>query len=156
MLELKKKDGVRMIEIMQSIHKNWTCKIFSGKKTLELRKNKPSGIEYPIKVYIYEPLAHGGCGMVVGDYILKFEPINSLFENRTKLMSILSTHSCVSSEYIVKYQAGKGTIYAWRISNCQRYDSPKALIDFGLGKPPQSWCYLSNSNMRGVNVNANA
>ena len=127
-----------MTEIMQSIHKTWDSLIFDGSKNLELRKNKPIGIRYPSKVYIYETKQFGGCGMVVGDYLLKFEPSESLFENRDKLMSILSAHSCVTPQDIMKYQAGKGTIYAWRISNVQKYDHPMNLTDFGLEKTPQS------------------
>ncbi len=132
-----------MTEIMQSIHKTWDSLIFAGSKNLELRKSKPIGIRYPAKVYIYETKQFGGCGMVVGDYVLKFEPSESLFENRDKLMSILSVHSCVSPQDIMNYHAGKGTIYAWRISNVQKYDHPMNLTDFGLEKAPQSWCYLN-------------
>ena len=132
-----------MTEIMQSIHKNWTCLILTGEKTLELRKNKPTNVKYPIKVFMYESKILGGSGMVVGEYILKSEPSCYLFDNRDKLMDLLSKNSCVDPEGIIRYQHGKGTVYAWRTSNSIKYDEPKQLREFGMNKAPQSWCYIN-------------
>ena len=131
-----------MTEIMQSIHKIMASQIFDGTKTLELRKSKPGAVVYPIKVYLYESKNMGGSGMVVGEYTLKNEPSSYLFDHRDRLMNILSQNSCVDPESILKYQQGKGTIYAWRPSNATKYENPIQLSEFGMERPPQSWCYL--------------
>ena len=34
--------------------------------------------------------------------------------------------------------------YGWHISDLVIYDEPKELSEFGLKKPPQSWCYTEN------------
>ena len=33
-------------------------------------------------------------------------------------------------------------IYGWHISNLKIYNKPKKLGEFGLTRPPQSWCYV--------------
>lgn len=40
-----------------------------------------------------------------------------------------------------KYSNG-GNLYGWHISDLVIYDEPKELSEFGLTRPPQSWCYV--------------
>lgn len=40
----------------------------------------------------------------------------------------------------LKYK-GKGDVYGWHIVNYKLYDKPMKLSDFGMERPPQSWCY---------------
>ncbi len=90
-----------MITIVQSIRPRWTKDIFSLKKRIELRKDKPATDE-PFRVLIYETKGgitkesrhlpfpqHEGAGAVVGEYLcaktFKFsaeftEPANALGE----------------------------------------------------------------------------
>lgn len=49
--------------------------------------------------------------------------------------------TCLTYCEILKYGDGK-TLYGWHISNLKIYDEPKELSDFGLKRPPQSWCYV--------------
>lgn len=49
--------------------------------------------------------------------------------------------TCLTYCEIKKYGDGK-TLYGWHISNLKIYDDPKELSDFGLKRPPQSWCYV--------------
>ena len=49
--------------------------------------------------------------------------------------------TCVCYEDIVKYGNEK-TIYLLHIEDLHIYDTPKELADFGLKRPPQSWCYV--------------
>lgn len=121
-----------MKEVLQSIRPKWTEKIFRGVKTKELRKSKPAGIEIPFKVYVYE--TKPGAGVVIGEYICK-GLITSDFPE------YFVHGSCVSPEDIKTYM-GKGKITAWDISDVVLYSKPVPLSDFGLGRPPQSWCYV--------------
>lgn len=121
-------------DIMQSIHPKWTKKIFSGDKTIELRKTKPSYITFPIKVYIYETIKGGGAGAVVGEYTCT--GISQMLYIMTA-----SRRSAVSVYEILEYADG-GIVYEWEIANVIKYPKPRLLSDFGLDKPPQSWGYV--------------
>ena len=48
---------------------------------------------------------------------------------------------CLTSKELLNYGKGK-PIYGWHISDLVIYDEPKKLSDFGLTRPPQSWCYV--------------
>ena len=63
----------------------------------------------------------------------------------------ITKYSCLSKDEIGAYEMSSEPkencvyrvgVYGWRISNVAIYDSPKDLLDFGLKRPPQSWCYL--------------
>lgn len=61
------------------------------------------------------------------------------------------THRPLSNEYLYqthltyaeldRYSNG-GNLYGWHISDLVIYDEPKELREFGLTRPPQSWCYV--------------
>ncbi len=98
-----------MITIVQSIRPRWTKDIFSLKKRIELRKDKPA-TEEPFRVLIYETKGgitkesrhlpfpqHEGAGAIVGEYLcvktFKFsaeftEPANALGECHEDISTI--------------------------------------------------------------------
>lgn len=45
----------------------------------------------------------------------------------------------------LRYQ-GRGTVYGWHIADYTLYREPKALEDFGMKRPPQSWCYVKGGD----------
>ena len=159
-----------MKAVILSIKPKW-CKLISdGKKTIELRKTRPK-LEMPFKCYIYctkdnyksifqskQFLSHNGqvChGKVIGEFVCdriyqystgNVEGIDISDEDITK-------YSCLSKDEIGDYEMSakpkenciyRVGVYGWRISNVTIYDSPKDLIDFGLKRPPQSWCYVND------------
>ena len=126
-----------MVEVLQSIKSKWAGMIFGGIKTKELRKSKPVGIEYPFKVYVYETMLTDA-GAVIGEYICNGITTSNLPEYFEK-------DSCVPLEDIKKYM-GKGKISAWNVTEPVLYAKPVPLSEFGLKRPPQSWCYLKKNN----------
>ena len=48
---------------------------------------------------------------------------------------------CDFNDFVEEYGKGKD-LYAWHIDNLEIYDKPKELSEFGLKRPPQSWCYI--------------
>lgn len=80
--------------------------------------------------------------------------------------------TCLTDEQLIKYAAGK-TLYLWHISDLKIYDKPKELSEFhkpctpecnfseecggttqrnclfALSRPPQSWCYVEEAEVKG-------
>lgn len=56
----------------------------------------------------------------------------------------LQRASCLTGEEIMEY-AGYGQAYGMFIKHAWLFDTPKTLQDFGLTRPPQSWCYVEGS-----------
>lgn len=122
-----------MRKVLQSIRPKWTELIFTGQKHKELRKSKPADIEYPFKVCVYE--TKPGAGAVIGEYTCKVIATSNLPEYFVQ-------GSCVPLDDIEAYM-GKGRLSAWDISNVVLYSQPVPLSEFGLSRPPQSWCYVN-------------
>ncbi len=49
--------------------------------------------------------------------------------------------ACMSEVEAAAYSC-QSPIYGWHISNLVIYDKPKKLGEFGLTRPPRSWCYV--------------
>ena len=55
----------------------------------------------------------------------------------------VARHSCLTLKDMHEYlRSNVG--YGWHISDLIIYDKPKDLSDFGMKRPPQSWCYAGN------------
>ena len=52
-----------------------------------------------------------------------------------------SRYSCVEMDEFIEYSNGND-LYAWNISDLKIYDKPRELSEFGMNRPPQSWCYV--------------
>lgn len=148
--------------ILMSIRPKWSELIASGKKTIEIRKTKPK-LETPFKVYIYQTkqswiysiysrIAEWQ-GKVIGEFLC------ANIDNHTLINLIVEedaidtlTGSCLTKDEVLNYLGyKKGTniyhskhydFYGWHISDLKIYDRPKKLSEFGLERPPQSWCYV--------------
>ena len=148
-----------MKAVLMSIQPKWCELIASGKKTVEVRKTKPK-LETPFKVYIYctqglfKDLGVIGEEMyqkrmkVIGEFVCdeiirlnyscgsyRCDGLNRLENDRIASASQLSLYD------IRNYLSCNGG-YAWHISDLAIYDKPKELSEFGLTRPPQSWCYV--------------
>ena len=152
--------------ILISIKPEWIEKIRSGKKTREIRKNKPS-CQLPISVYMYctkdtnnyKWLGQKECeGKVVGKFTLKeVEIFDPLLGHPSLYIA-----ACMGDFDSAEYANGKKFLFAWHISDLVIFDKPKELGEFSaiyaptwdevleewdehfipLSKGPRSWCYV--------------
>lgn len=136
------------MNIILSIHPKWAKLIYEGKKTIEWRKNQPLYSKFEFhridKVFMYEtsPICE-----VTG--FIQFPTFRNVDVNKwltadpekDKELYDLLKRGCVPVEDLIKYQGDRAYIYAWRISGQSQFGTPKSLEEFGLERPPQSWCY---------------
>lgn len=87
---------------------------------------------------------HFANGKVIGEFVcLGIDEIECSSDG----YNYFSDYSCLNIDEFIKYCNGK-TLYAWQISNLVIYDKPKELSCFGLKRPPQSWCYVEESEQK--------
>lgn len=157
-----------MDEIMLSIRPKWCELIASGQKTIEVRKTKPR-CNVPFKVYIYctedfrtstkdrnhkfwigEPIngvsdgRYLGNGKVIGEFVCKaILPISITYSDTNSKIALREfPYTCLTDKEIMDYLGNGKTGYGFHISDLVIYDKPKDLSDFGMKRPPQSWCYV--------------
>ena len=157
-----------MNEIMLSIRPKWCELIASGQKTIEVRKTKPK-CDVPFKVYVYctedfrtstkdrnhkfwigEPIndvSNGrylGNGKVIGEFVCDktiFVYMDYFDYPNYDISDDDLRETCLSQSMLFDYAKGK-PVYGWHISDLIIYDKPRELSDFGMKRPPQSWCYV--------------
>ena len=54
--------------------------------------------------------------------------------------SYIDKQICIDREQFLEYTRFR-CCFGWHISDLIIYDKPKDLSDFGMKRPPQSWCY---------------
>ena len=128
-----------MKSVLISIQPKWCDLIASGKKTIEVRKTRPS-IDTPFKCYIYETKGlykgSGGClfngrGKVIGEFAcddIKMSFVGYDEKGCPSYWDILDG-SCLTPNELVCYGEWK-TLYGWHISDLVIYDKPKELSEF--------------------------
>ena len=148
-------------EVLISIRPEWCAKIVSGEKSLEIRRTKPT-IETPFKCHIYctsikrvnldqyvriHAMTGGRIdelqGNVIADFICdKIIDIGVPYPAYSAQMNqeILEA-ACLSYSEMHKY-AGHKTVYGLHISVLHIFDHSKSLHEYGMIRPPQSWCYV--------------
>lgn len=145
-----------MKAVLLSIRLNWCKLIWSGMKTVEVRKTRPK-LETPFKVYIY-CTGHDGFvmklpkagvqkmdGRVIGQFTC--EKIDKLVHIGTMMdINILTLDgwykpadallqaACLTEAQAKKYLKG-GDGYGWHISDLKIYDKPVKLKDFWAIQP---------------------
>lgn len=167
-----------MKAVMASIRPTWCEDIFlKQRKLTEIRKSTPK-LEQPFKVYVYCTRDTGGhnfnvpitpehlladvavngmkcmnCesgnGKVIGeficDWVLNIPPIPGTTVYNIAIQEL--ARACLSAEQLRKYGRG-AMLYGWGISRPKLYARPRALADFGLARPPQSWQYVEEAEIR--------
>lgn len=120
--------------IVISIKHKFAEKIYSGEKTMELRKFPPR-VPYGTRCFIYEPLPvgritgyfdFGGVIQAVPDY---------LWATYRHLMGI------EANEYF-EYFKGRSWATAWIVTNVCKYYAPCFLDEYDLERAPQSYCFI--------------
>ena len=145
-----------MKAVLLSIRPNWCKLIWSGMKTVEVRKTRPT-LETPFKAYIY-CTGHDGLvmklpkagvqkmdGRVIGQFTC--EKIDKLVHIGTMMdINILTLDgwykpadallqaACLTEAQAKKYLNG-GDGYGWHISDLKIYDKPVKLKDFWAIQP---------------------
>ena len=142
-----------MKTVLISIQPKWCELIASGKKTVEVRKSRPSPDE-PFKCYIYctKKFYRKGdgyfqgkyCGKVIGEFICNGidRMVHSGTCNNDIRLRIVDKHlNCKEIDYayldacklsysdIDRYSGGRD-VYGWHISELVIYDEPKELSEF--------------------------
>ena len=127
-----------MTDIILSIHPKWTGKIYSGEKTIEIRKTRPyHWCSFPSKViYLYET---SPIKKVTGFVFLTWvhEADKELLENPEKYFLGKKKKACLTAEELIKYSNGKN-LYFWNLKDPYKFDTPRNI----KGSVPQSWRYL--------------
>lgn len=141
-----------MRAVLISIRPEWVEKILSGKKTLEVRKNRPK-LETPFKCYIYCTRAKHeyedyfvvecddyGCvskdffggGHVVCEFLCDtILPIQVECSTPVALEAgIEIPGTCLTDRQILEYLGNGKRGFAWHISKLEIYDAPKSLSEF--------------------------
>jgi predicted transcriptional regulator len=155
--------------VLLSVQPKWCALIANGKKTVEVRKTIPK-IETPFKCYIYQSKSKDRLMYVMKDgdenygVIYHGKPVfiktSSKYSNpcEQKVIGeficdaiishcemanadIAEQRGCIRREQLFEYANG-AELYGWHISDLKIYKKPKALSEFGLTRPPQSWCYV--------------
>ena len=143
--------------VLISIRPGWVDRILSGKKTLEVRKNRPK-LETPFKCYIYCTRAKHeyedyfvveyddyGCvskdffggGHVVCEFLCDtIWPIQVECSSPVALgAGIEVPGTCLTDREILEYLGNGKQGFAWHISDMKVYGTPKKLSEFkGLCK----------------------
>ena len=151
-----------MKSVMLSIQPKWCKKIADRNKTIEIRKTRPK-IDVPFKCYIYCTKGNlpndilrvvccedGGYvvnGTVIGEFVCdELEDFQEFEYDYPALLRHINLRASTNGDYLFlnDYLKGEKKGYSWNISDLKIYDKPKKLNEFGLNRPPQSWCYVES------------
>lgn len=137
-------------EVLISVRPKYCKLIANGEKTIEVRKTRPR-ITTPFKCYIY--CTKGGsdaekgqlsfCGRVIEEFVCNaIFPIAFEYLDAQEISEIEVPLLCLTDKQIISYLGNGKVGFGWNISDLVIYDDPKRLSEFGLERPPQSWCYV--------------
>lgn len=140
-----------MKKVLISIHPKWCKLIFSGEKTIEVRKTAPK-LETPFKVYVYQTKHKGksivsealntvyGGGKVIGSFVCNGATCCQAYygeggeKHLTNTFGIDLKRACLTEDELFNYIIGKhgeiGTGWLWHITAPKLYDTPKELGEF--------------------------
>lgn len=150
----------KTIEVRKTRPKTETpfkCYIYCTKGQLAmLRDSKDT--EDPYKYDKWEHAGfHESCGKtilggkIIGEFVC--DKVDVLFNDsgnpenyiRDILPEILKNTAMSYNEFGAYVGSRGKNIYGWHISDLVIYDKPKELSEFGLSRPPQSWCYCEEA-----------
>ena len=124
-----------MRTVMISIRARHLRDMREGRKLYELRKTRPN-LTPPFRVLCCES---GSGGEVKAAFICDACP-----EMTKKDTGVIAALACIKPEEVRRYR-GDGRLYGWRVKEFEDWAAvgrTRHVIDFGLKRPPQSWCYV--------------
>lgn len=131
--------GERVKTVILTIKPRHLKNILSGKKEIEIRKSRPQ--ETPFLVLMCES---GSGGTIKGQFWC--DKITTIWPDEFSA-KIFSDKACISNDEIQGYASGK-MLYAWKVSDVVDYSKMwpyKNISEFGIERPPQSWCYAKEA-----------
>lgn len=125
-----------MLTIIATIKPQHLGNIQAGLKLYEMRKTCPKDV--PFKVLCCQS---GSGGQILAEFTVECP-----MQVRHREWPELIAGACVSLNEADEYSKGK-QIWFWDINNMIDYCSDKGyrvrnISEFGLKRPPQSWCYV--------------
>ena len=134
------------MEIIMSIKPKWCEDIFNGKKRYEVRKTIPKNMKTNTKVYVCQ----SGSGGVVGEFtaikVFKFPGPCVEPEYYQSIEWLFLAGTCLTSRQLLDYLGDAKYFYEIVIKNPVIYETPIPLSEFGLNRPPVSWCYAKTND----------
>lgn len=151
-----------MKSVLLSIRPEWTARILSGEKTIEVRKKFPK--DYQGWVYIYctkgkmylkqcehfrilypSEIANKGY-YLNGKVVARFwcDKVEETFYQKAQYdeqLERILKDSCLTDDQLWEY-ADNDTFYAVHIRKLEIFDEPKELSELGIKTSPQNYCYL--------------
>lgn len=121
------------MKIIMSIKTEYADKIFDGIKLYELRKKTLKENVDTIIVY-----SSGKTKKVIGEF--KIEKI--IKDSPDKIWDLGEEVLGIDKKSFYDYFKHSEYAYAIKVKKIIKYNLPKDLSDFGIGKAPQSFCYL--------------
>ena len=123
-------------KVLLSIKPQFAEKILSGDKKYEFRRllYKSPNVE---KIIIY---ATAPVMKVVGEFDIAEVHSMELEALWEKTME----YSGIEKQFYDSYFKGRESGHAIEVKKVKRYKTPKALIDFNVGYPPQSFVYVES------------
>ena len=88
-------------------------------------------------------------GKVIGEFVCKaILPISITYSDTNSKIALREfPYTCLTDKEIMDYLGNGKTGYGFHISDLVIYDKPKDLSDFGMKRPPQSWCYAEEEKI---------
>lgn len=123
-----------MADVVLSIRPEWWHKITIGRKNVEIRKSFPTRLmrmDIPDKKGFTAAVHVSGTHDISG-FIHFFE----ITTNKSRLI----VGSCLTAEEIEAYSNGL-TVFGWCLDSVRVLKKQIPIEEFGITKPPQSWCY---------------
>lgn len=125
---------------LYSIKPQYSNLIFSGKKTIELRRKLPKTKNKIIAVYETNPTKK----------VIGLCEVSNYYELPIKKIQTFIKHARVEKEFLLNYYKNKKQFAAIEIVNYYKFKKPLALEEFSEERKvcaPQSFCYVINFNL---------
>ena len=124
-----------MCEILLSINPEHVENIFNGKKIYEYRKTSAKRKIDKIYIYCTHPVKK----------IVGVVDVDDVIEDKPEIVwEITKKGSGTSKEFFDEYYKNSTKAVAYKLSNIQKFSTPKELSDYGISNAPQSFIYMNS------------
>lgn len=122
-----------MYKMLLSINPEHVDNIVRGNKQVEFRKVRCRQDVDQIIIYSTAPVMQ-----VVAEATVEETIIGDILD----VWHLTKSYAGVSYNFYRKYYKGRKTAVAYKLGSVRQYSEPKALADFGISHPPQSFLYI--------------